>query len=184
MKRRAAQTAETRERIRRLASRLFLENWYDQVSLQMVAEEAGVALSTVVRHFPTKVDLLLATIFEGHEDPSCGDERPGEIEHEIGRMVESYELQGMGLIRSLALEQRVPELKPVLEEARRQHRAWIARVLGPHLPRARAKREAMLDDLMLALDVHAWHLMRQVQGRSVKQTKEQFARMVRAVLGR
>jgi AcrR family transcriptional regulator len=50
---------QTRERIREVANRLFLERGYDSVTVAEVAREAGVSSVTVFNHFPRKEDLFL-----------------------------------------------------------------------------------------------------------------------------
>jgi AcrR family transcriptional regulator len=50
---------QTRERIREVANRLFLERGFDAVTVAEVAREAGVSTVTVFNHFPSKEDLFL-----------------------------------------------------------------------------------------------------------------------------
>jgi AcrR family transcriptional regulator len=50
---------QTRERIREVANRLFIERGYDSVTVAEVAREAGVSSVTVFNHFPRKEDLFL-----------------------------------------------------------------------------------------------------------------------------
>ncbi|WP_035858625.1 TetR/AcrR family transcriptional regulator [Cryptosporangium arvum] len=49
----------TRARISEVATRLFLERGFDEVTVAEVAREAGVSSVTVFKHFPRKEDLLL-----------------------------------------------------------------------------------------------------------------------------
>jgi AcrR family transcriptional regulator len=49
----------TRARISQVATRLFLERGFDEVTVAEVAREAGVSSVTVFKHFPRKEDLLL-----------------------------------------------------------------------------------------------------------------------------
>jgi len=49
----------TRSRISEVATRLFLERGFDQVTVTEVARAAGVSSVTVFKHFPRKEDLLL-----------------------------------------------------------------------------------------------------------------------------
>ena len=51
--------AETQRAIQRHAVRLFIERGYDTVTVNEVAEAAGVSPMTLYRHFPTKEDLVL-----------------------------------------------------------------------------------------------------------------------------
>src|SRR4051812_15034087 len=50
---------ETRAKISQVATRLFLERGFDEVTVAEVAREAGVSSVTVFKHFPRKEDLLL-----------------------------------------------------------------------------------------------------------------------------
>src|SRR5690242_5897659 len=49
----------TRAKISEVATRLFLERGFDEVTVAEVAREAGVSSVTVFKHFPRKEDLLL-----------------------------------------------------------------------------------------------------------------------------
>jgi AcrR family transcriptional regulator len=49
--------AETREKLMRSAARLFASNGYEATTLEDVAEDAGLHVQTLYRHFPTKQDL-------------------------------------------------------------------------------------------------------------------------------
>jgi AcrR family transcriptional regulator len=51
--------ARTREQIREVALRLFLEEGYEATTVQQVADGAEVSLSTLFRYFPTKARLVL-----------------------------------------------------------------------------------------------------------------------------
>lgn len=51
--------AENRERIIQIAQATFAERGID-ASLEHIAKQAGVAIGTVYRHFPQRIDLLLA----------------------------------------------------------------------------------------------------------------------------
>jgi AcrR family transcriptional regulator len=55
-----AKSAETRERILRAASELFVEEGFRQATMRRIAEHAGVALGLTYRYFPGKEDLALA----------------------------------------------------------------------------------------------------------------------------
>lgn len=50
---------QTRARISQVATQLFLERGFDEVTVAQVAREAGVSSVTVFKHFPRKEDLLL-----------------------------------------------------------------------------------------------------------------------------
>lgn len=52
--------AETREKLMRSAAKLFARNGYEATTLEDVAEDAGLHVQTLYRHFPTKQDLATA----------------------------------------------------------------------------------------------------------------------------
>ncbi|MFI5955011.1 TetR/AcrR family transcriptional regulator [Cryptosporangium sp. NPDC051539] len=58
---------ETRRRISGIATRLFLERGFDEVTVAEVAKAAGVSSVTVFKHFPRKEDLLLDRSVDAHE---------------------------------------------------------------------------------------------------------------------
>jgi AcrR family transcriptional regulator len=61
---RERQKRQTRQMISDVATRLFLERGYDNVTIAEVAGAAGVAKMTVTNHFPLKEDLVL----DRHDD--------------------------------------------------------------------------------------------------------------------
>lgn len=58
------QKQQTREEISAVATVLFVERGFDQVTISEVAKEAGVSKMTVTNHFPRKEDL----VFDLHEE--------------------------------------------------------------------------------------------------------------------
>jgi AcrR family transcriptional regulator len=56
--------AETRERIRACALRLFLEQGYDATTVEQVAAAAGVSHMTFFRYFPAKEDVVLSDSYD------------------------------------------------------------------------------------------------------------------------
>lgn len=59
------QRLELRERIDRVALRLFADHGYDAVTVETIAEQAGVSLSTFFRHVPAKEQLLVGGLRTG-----------------------------------------------------------------------------------------------------------------------
>ena len=54
MELRAAAAEATRERILSAAADVFLEGWYDDVTIAAIAKRAGVSGQTVINHFGSK----------------------------------------------------------------------------------------------------------------------------------
>lgn len=178
MQRRATSVAETRARIIEAAATLFVERWYDDVTLQMIAKHAGVSLSTLVRHFATKGALVNSL----HDLPQLrvrDDARVGDIDDAVRKLVEEYEATGDAVIRALALEERVPELRPVLEQGRVGHRTWIERVLAPLLPAPLAERRPIVDDLVVILGAFSWKVWRREMNKGPAEVVRHMAALVR-----
>ena len=181
MRARQEAVAFTRERILRAAYREWSERAYDQVSLQSIADAAGVSRQTVARQFGTKDELAFAVVDwqKPLEDESRAVE-PGDIEGAVRRLVDRYEAMGDANVRILELEGRVPAIDYLLKVSRAGHRDWIERTLVPeaHLP----DREATTLALYAATDVTVWKLLRRDLGQSRATTATTILRLVRGVL--
>jgi AcrR family transcriptional regulator len=66
--RRTRKRLATRQNISDIASRLFVERGFDQVTVDEIAEAADVARMTVFNHFPRKEDMFFDLDEEGRED--------------------------------------------------------------------------------------------------------------------
>src|SRR4051794_19832666 len=101
------------------------EQWYDEIRLEQVAEDAGVTVQTVVRRFGGKAGLLDEAVpamvrnsKERRISPPCA---PEQI---IRSLVVDYERTGDIIIRLLGLEPRHAVLHEHLTQARGRHRDW------------------------------------------------------------
>ena len=184
MSKRAASTEATRMRILNAARELWLERWYDKMTLRELAEKAEVALQTVVNHFGSKDGIAAAML----EEPlpaawmTRATARPGEIGEAIELLVADYEITGDALIRSLALEGRIAALRPVLELGRRAHRAWVEHVFSAALTGLSGDaRTQRLDLLVCAADLYTWKLLRRDRGLSRVQTAAAMRDLVEAL---
>ena len=174
---RGAAAEATRERILAAAAELFLERWYDDVTLAAVAERAGVSGQTVINHFGGKEQLAAAA----HQRLSDGivslryTPEAGDIPALVEALVEDYETTGDAVIRLLALEDKVPSLQPLLAKGREGHREWVQSMFGA---------PELLAELVVATDVYSWKLLRRDQGLSRDETVAAMLRMVQALLER
>src|SRR3954467_127755 len=177
MSARAEATLATRERILDAALSQFLERWYDEVTIASVAKAAGVSPQTIVNHFGTKEGLLDAAVL--HHEPerhreACDDPVEG--------VVLDYESGGDATIRFIALEERVPALKPFLARGRAGHRAWVERAFADRLPAGpHAARERAVALHVAALDISTWKLFRRDMGMSRDATAEAMRALVDAL---
>jgi AcrR family transcriptional regulator len=177
MELRAANAEATRERILAAASEAFLEDWYDEVTIGLVAERAGVSGQTVLNHFGGKEQLAAAAydamgkqIVSGRYTPE-----PGDITGAVEAVVDDYETTGDAVVRLLALEERMPALQPLLSRGRKGHREWVE---------AMFRAPELTPLLVVATDVYTWKLLRRDQGLSRDETVASILKIVEAVLER
>ncbi|MBC9881315.1 TetR/AcrR family transcriptional regulator [Bradyrhizobium sp. INPA01-394B] len=158
--------------------------WFDEVTLEEVAERAGVNVRTVIRRFGGKDGLLEA--FVDDFIPSIAIDRttpPGDVVAAIDRLMDVYETWGDSVIRNLAQEPRHAPLKRLLDLGRERHRNITAETYAPWLGRlAPPERERTLDALVAATDVYVWKLARRDMARSRAETARMMRLLVDAVL--
>ena len=177
-----AETAEaTAQAIIAAARALFAERPYDQVSLPVIAERAGVTVQTVLRRFGCKEDLFAAAA-----KPRSGQIRadreaapPGDLTH----LVAHYERWGDKQAYLLAQETRVEASRAITDAGRQYHRDWVSRAYGPALATLPpATRRRKLAQLTAVTDLGTWRLLRRELGLGQDQTGAAIAELVDACL--
>lgn len=176
---------ETGERILDAAYRLWLDHPYDQLTLEAVGERAGVTKQTVLRHFGSKDDLLVAVTDwrRPREDDAATGTDPGDVDAALASLLDRYEVMGDAVVRFLELEGRAEAVDYALQAGREGHRAWIEHAFGPHLPPDGEAREQAVLALYAATDVMVWKLLRRDFAASRPQTEAVVRRLVEGVLG-
>jgi AcrR family transcriptional regulator len=181
---RADAAEETARQILDAFSVCMRRQWFDEVTLEEVAERAGVHVRTVIRRFGSKEGLLEA--FVDDFLPSIAIDRatpPGDVAAAIDRLMDIYETWGDSVIRNLAQEHRHPALKRLLDLGRERHRAITAETYASWLDRlAMPDRARTLDALIAATDVYVWKLARRDMGRSRADVAKILHTLVDAVL--
>lgn len=182
MSNRARGVARTSERIVDAAERLLADRRVGEVTLQAIADGAGVTVQTVLRHMGSR-DGCLAAVGErvaGRVEAQRGRREPGDVDGAIADLVAHYEAEGRLVLNLLAQEAGgEPIARRAAEEGRAYHRAWVERCFGPLLPAAAPEAA---DALVAATDLYVWKLLRLDLGRSAEATEAVIARLVRAVL--
>ncbi len=184
---RAVTRDRTRQRILAAGESLYMRQWYDDVTLQSVAEEAGVALQTVVNHFGSKGALFAAAAASMSErvNRRRDEVEPGDAAGAVKMIVDEYEEFGDAICRFIALEGRVDELTPLLDRGRGVHRAWVERVFSRWLePESGPERKLTTATLIAATDVLAWKVLRREQGLGRSDTELAMRTSVFALTGR
>lgn len=181
--RRAAVEA-TRDRICEATVDLWLEVPYDDMTLDEIADRAGVTRQTVLRHFESKDKLVLAAAaWFGPQIDALVEVDPGDVATAVDATVARYELMGDANVRMLEVEARFDEVHRLLELGRADHRAWLERTFADDLAAARAAtRSTIVDALHAATDVTVWKLLRRDLERSQAATTAVMRRLVTGAL--
>ncbi len=181
-----AQAAEaTAQRIIEAFIARLMTEWFDEITLDAVAADAGVTVQTIIRRFGGKEALLAAAV------PVFGDQvrarravpAGAPLPAIITALLDDYEVSGDAVIRLLAIELRFPVLNDYLNVGRTGHRQWVADAFAPALAKLPpASRERTLDALIIATDVFTWKLLRRDMHRSRDLTAATLQQLIAGAL--
>lgn len=161
------------------------ERWLDEITLNEVAEAAGVTAQTVIRRFGGKEGLLKAAVEAlGAEIDQRRAVPQGGVREIVEALVRDYEAMGDMVIRCLAQEERNPMIKILLDTGRRDHPRWLAECFEPWLAKLDpARRERRMAELLVATDIYTWQLLRRDRGMAVEEFIDTVAGLVAKILG-
>src|SRR3954466_2730065 len=118
---RAEATERTRKEILEAAIARFRRGEFE-TNLEAIADEAGVATRTILRHFGSKEGLVEAAIAGGNAAVRAERRAPaGDAEAFSRALVSHYEKDGDRVLRMLAAEDRYPLVREAAEHGRRVH---------------------------------------------------------------
>lgn len=128
---------------------LFLEDGFDTMSIESVAERAGVGKTTIYRRWQSKEELVVATIgtlYEGTDVPDTGDVR-ADLTTVVRHM--------HGLIQNTKAGRALPRMAGELARGSPLGHAYMRTVLAPRLEAVGAALQRAEDrgDLRSDLDV-------------------------------
>jgi AcrR family transcriptional regulator len=181
MSARAEAAAQTGHDILAATAALWRERPLDEITLAAIAERAGVSVRTVIRRFGSRDDVIAACIESDAAGIAAerGQAAEGDVEGAIRILLAHYERDGDAVLRTLAVEETVPEAKAITRAGRQGHRAWCARVFAPHLPPAADDAYGTrLDAFVAATDLYAWKLLRRDLGRSADETERAIRTLI------
>ena len=165
---RAAAAEETGRRLIEAMITLFAERPYAEVTLEAVAEHAGVTLQTLLRRFGSKAGLFAAAVADGaaRVEAQRGEAVPGDVRGAVTNLFAHYEEWGDVALRMLAQEESIDAIAAVAKQGRATHASWVERVFAAELTRhgrgrARQIRRAQL---VAICDVYVWKLLRRDLG--------------------
>lgn len=184
---RAEAAAATADQILQATTELVMEKWLDEVTLEQVAERAGVNVRTVIRRFGSRDELVMAAVERFRTRLLAGPVRalppPGDVREAVKLLMIYYERDAAFLLRGLVQEERFAFLHENFVGTRARHRAWIAAAFAPQLaarsPKARA---AKLDQLAAVTWVLTWKFLRRDSGLDRADTERALFEMVTALL--
>jgi AcrR family transcriptional regulator len=161
-----------------------MTQWYDEITLDAVAADAGVTVQTILRRFDGKDGLLGTAVKTISAQITAKRAMPAD---DVAGMVDSlfadYEQTGDPVMRLLAMEDRYPAVKAVTDVGRREHRQWVSNVLAAPLNLLdTATRQRAVDALIIVTDVYAWKLLRRDMCRSVPVAKATMKSLIHAAI--
>jgi AcrR family transcriptional regulator len=173
-----------RQRIMQAAYDLWMQEPYDEVTLDAIAESAGVTRQTVHRQFGSKDELASAVVDWLHpqEAEASLTPEPGDVSTSLRLQIDRYERTGDAFVRFLQIEGRFAPVDRLLALGRSSHRAELEHVFGPYLPKRGRRRDEALLALYAATDVMVWKLLRRDFGCSRRETEGIIRRLVDGVL--
>lgn len=188
---RAKAQERTRETLLQAATEEVERDPWTQVSLESVAERAGVTKQTALRHFGSKQGLLDAVIRrtssivikERAEAPI------GDIRGAVTNLMRHYERYGDTVIRLLPYrdavfrvlgqEHRGSLVRRAVDRGHELHEEWVLLTFKPQLanldPRTRERR---LAQLVAVCDVYVWKILRRDLGLDVTQTEAALVELI------
>jgi AcrR family transcriptional regulator len=181
---RAKAAEDTRRRILQAAFDLQSSRLAAQIGLEAIAEEAGVSVQTVLRHFGNRAGLFDQTVVFANEQVADERRAPvGDVPGALRVLVDHYEKRGDMALMMLAQETAYDHVRQLSDAGKENHRTWVEQVFSPLLSGlAAARREELLDLLVIATDVYTWKLLRRDRGLSRNLTEQRIDTLVSAVL--
>ena len=183
---RAEAAAATAERILDAAVDMFTERPYEDVSLDLIAADAGVTKRTLLRRFESKEALFGVAMqravgeMVAHRDAAPVGDVPGAVANVVGQ----YERWGTNRLRLLAQEDRIPVVAEWVQGGRAYHWDWVARVFAPQLAGLRgAARKRRVAALVALTDVYTWKLLRRDLGLSRVETERTLGDLIDKLTG-
>ena len=112
------------------------------------------------------------------------ERRPAGADPEsaIDALLAHYEAQGDFALAVLARESFDPRAAEITATGKALHRQWVQEAFAERLPEDPARREALLDLLVVATDVYAWKLLRRDRAHPLPVVRERLLAMVEALL--
>jgi AcrR family transcriptional regulator len=181
---RAEATERTRKAILDAAIIRFRRGEFE-TNLEAIADQAGVTMRTILRHFGSKEGLVEAAIAAADAVVRAERRAPaGDAEAFSRALISHYERQGDRVLQMLAAEDRYPLVREATESGRRAHAEMVEECFAADLEgldrTARAERLALL---VAVTDVYTWALLRRRCGLGRKATEAAICGLINHARG-
>jgi len=134
MTKRRNTVAKTKESIIAATESLLTNGSLTDLTLQAIADNAGVTVQTVLRHMGSREGCLVAVakVFLERVDTQRGHTEPGDLDAAISSVLDHYETES-GLVLNLIEQAGTGEAfaSQAVENGRKYHRNWVKRCSGP-----------------------------------------------------
>lgn len=181
-KMRSHQTAARRRQMVQAVHTLIDRGSFGEVTLQGVADEAGVSLKTVTRHFGTKEALLREAMAQARDLEDHNREVPfGDLEAVSRVLAARYEVMAEQIYRMGEAELSYGWLSDWVQMARETHLDWLAEAFSPWLSVDQQEREDRLMCLFSATEIRSWWAIRQRFGYSPERARGVMVRQLEAL---
>ena len=183
MRARADAAEATRARIIRAVLELHVERFHDQITLDAIADRAGVTVQTVLRQFGSRDQLVTAAAEQASREVIAQRTAApvGDVAGAVANLLDHYQAWGRSALMLLAQEERVPQFRAIANGGRAAHYAWVDHTFGPFL--AETSDPFLRAKLIALTDVFTWRLLRLDLGLDRNETASALASMIRAVVG-
>ena len=164
-----------------MAIELFTDKPFEDVTLDDVAERAGVTKRTVLRRFESKDRLFLTAMDHAVDEMVRQREAApvGDVPGAVANVVEHYERWGTNRLRLLSQEDRIELVAEHVRGGRAYHWAWVENTFAPQLAGLRGPaRKRRVAALVAATDVYTWKLLRLDLGLSRVETERTLVEMI------
>ena len=164
----------------------FTDTAYEDVSLEEIAQAAGVTKRTLLRRYGSKDALFVAAMDRAaHEMMRARDAAPvGDVAGAVTNLVDHYERWGENRLRLLAQEDRIPVVAENVQGGRRYHWSWVEQKFAPLIGGlAGAARTRRIAALVAITDVYTWKLLRRDLGLSRADTEQLLVELLSKLEG-
>jgi len=182
---RAEGASNSKSQIMAAVGKLWTTHSLTDITLDLVAKEAGVTTRTIMRKFGSKEKLFEESL--AHDAASTSSDRNqatvGDIDSILNTLLANYEAMGDAALRTIYLEPEMEIARMIGEEGRKQHREWCANMFAPFLPdQNNPQYEILLTAFIASTEIYLWKLLRKDMNKSKEETAEVFRRMLNGLV--